>query len=186
MLIVSISALLIAFMAAALSLAVALRVKKILDPLVELGLMKHPPSPALGRQLPAVDGLLDRDGRSLALDAPRTDSWFLVFVSTGCSGCAAQLPDFERLLTDHRVPVERVVAVILGSGDEADAYQEKVSRFSRVVGDQESVAEITAALGVQAFPTFMHVNADARVEFSSSSVSLFREAVGAKLSSIPG
>jgi hypothetical protein len=178
MAVISIFTLVIACAAAALSLAVALRVKKILDPLVEQGALKRPPVPKVGDRLPATHGLVDGDGEPLSLDAQRSDSWFLVFVSTGCSGCAAQLPDFERFLTKHRICPERVVVIVLGSGEDAEAYRKDISRFGRVAGDQEAVAELTSALGVSAFPTFLHVNADATVAFSSTSVSLFKESVG--------
>jgi hypothetical protein len=39
---------------------------------------------------------------------------------------------------------------------------------------------------VRAFPTFMHVTADATVGFSSTSVSLFREATGRTLATAAG
>lgn len=159
-------------LSAFLALSVALRVKKMLDPLIEEGVFKQrtedeeSSNVPLDTPLPAVEDLLDHEGRTVALPARQDGPWILTFQSTGCSECKSQLPVYREFLKRHRIPQERVFSVVAGSREGLEAYASGIGDLATIIrsDDAKSLAE---NIGVQAWPTYLVISPDRTVIYST-------------------
>ncbi|KAF2777770.1 TlpA family protein disulfide reductase [Streptomyces coelicoflavus] len=164
-------ALLVASAACGLSVAVALRVKKLLDPLTQEGALSRRPDelPAVGTLVPPVPGLLDMDGNEVRLPVPGSRPWILSFQSVGCSGCEQQLPGYAKFLRDAGVDRDRVVSFVVGDPDGAALYRDQLGELAHVVAGEKQAPTLIGELGVSMFPTYLVVDGEGRVTVSSGS-----------------
>ncbi|MEU8970166.1 hypothetical protein AB0D11_12950 [Streptomyces monashensis] len=169
---IAVLALIFASAACALSLAVATRAKRILDPLVEGSMIRRPPSVVEGTRVPDIGTLRDTAGEELELHRERKEAWLLTFLSSTCSGCAAQLPEYKRMIETEKIPPNRAITIVLGNGDDADAYAHGISQFSRVIRSQDNLNSLISAIGVKSMPTFLVMTPDGEVKYSTTSVSM--------------
>ncbi|MER8032939.1 hypothetical protein ABTZ78_28685 [Streptomyces bauhiniae] len=171
MIILQFAILTVAFVAAAssiaLSIVVTLRVKQLIDPLVEEGAFKErPPGRNFsGTQIPAHVGVADLHGRPVDFPPSDPGPWILAFQSVDCSGCKSQLPAYRQYLEAQGVPRDRVLSIIDGGTDGIELYEQLIGEYSRIIpaGDQLTVA---ADLGVEIWPTYMVVGPDGTVSMS--------------------
>ncbi|MGW4685614.1 TlpA family protein disulfide reductase [Streptomyces sp. NPDC004244] len=178
---VTILALLLASASCALSLAVALRVKKLLDPMVQEGLLgrQRPDVVPVGAAVPVQPPLTDFDGGRVELPNDAGGGpWVLAFHAVGCAGCKEQLPDYRRYLQSTGLPRHRVVSVIHGDASAAELYREQLGDLATLVpaGDSGPAADLVADLGVGVFPTYLVVSADGTVLRSEASSARLRQA----------
>ncbi|MFI0807793.1 TlpA family protein disulfide reductase [Streptomyces echinatus] len=180
---VSIVALVLASASCALSLAVATRVKKILDPLTDNSVVSPSSFIEQGTPIPDVGVLRDTAGEEIELHHDQDEVWLLTFLSSTCGGCAAQLSAYKELVQERKIPMSRAVSVVTGEGAAADAFAESVSAFSQVLRPQENLNALLTGLGVRGFPTFLMVTPTGEVKYSTSKVSML-EAAGKKLAGV--
>ncbi|MFB7271689.1 TlpA family protein disulfide reductase [Streptomyces sp. NPDC056244] len=164
--------------ACALSLAVSLRVKKLLDPLIEEGAFKNdrPPTVPIGTEVPGYGKLTDVNGDTVELATGSGDSWILAFLSTTCSGCKAQLPVYREYLKRQDVSPDRLITVVSGAAADLGMYTAEIGEMSRVVHADDS-STIGSDLNVYIWPTYLLVNSERAVEFSTTSISSLPELV---------
>lgn len=169
--------LLAASAACGLSLAVALRVKKLLDPLTEEGALSNRRGdvPRAGTVVPQVTGLVDTEGREVRLPVDDTGPWLLSFQSVGCSGCEQQLPAYKKFLRDGGFDKDRVISIVVGEADGVPFYRDELGDLARVVADQEQALTLLGELGVTMFPTYLIVDPDGRVAIAAGSSSRLAE-----------
>ncbi|MFI5753664.1 TlpA family protein disulfide reductase [Streptomyces sp. NPDC051569] len=169
---VVILSLIVACAACALSLAVSLRVKKLLDPLIEEGAFRNdrPPTVPVGTEVPDFGKLIDVNGNTVEPAADAGDSWILAFLSTTCSGCKAQLPLFREYILQQGVSPDRVVTVVSGEVADLGDFVTEIGGTSRIVHADDS-STIGSDLHVYIWPTFLVVSSERVVEFSTTSVS---------------
>ncbi|MEV7579119.1 TlpA family protein disulfide reductase [Streptomyces erythrochromogenes] len=176
----SVLALLLASASCALSLAVALRVKKLLDPMVQEGLLsrRRPDTVPVGAVIGMRRSLSDLDGERVELPAGTDGSWLVSFQAVGCAGCKEQLPDYRRYLQDLGLPRDRVLAVIHGDMAEADLYRRELGDLATLVSADGPGpgADLVAELGVSIFPTYLVVSAEGTVVRSEVSSARLRQA----------
>ncbi|MEV4228960.1 hypothetical protein AB0J81_18000 [Streptomyces bobili] len=169
----SVTALLVASVACGLSVAVALRVKKLLDPLTEEGVLnrRRGAAPEVGTVVPRAPFMVNMDGNEVAFPAPGSDPWVLSFQSVGCSGCKQQLPTYKKFLSSTGLGEERVFSLVIGEADGVAFYRDELSGFANVipVDGQDSTLALMAELGVSVFPTYLIVDGNGRVKVSSQS-----------------
>lgn len=75
-------------------------------------------------------------------------------LAPGCSACEEKLPafvDFARTFSGGR---DQVIAVVVGSEDEAETYREQLEPVARVVIEPPMTGEIGTALALGSFPAF--------------------------------
>ncbi|MEU2391439.1 hypothetical protein [Streptomyces sp. NPDC007369] len=170
-------ALFLASVGCALSLAVALRVKRLLDPLVQEGLLsrRSPDAVPTGARVPATPALADVDGEPVRLPADSDTPWLLTFQAVGCSGCKAQLPGYRRFLEAQGLDRNRVISVISGSLDGMDLYRRELDAVSRIVPAVGPAAELVEELGVTVFPTYLVVAPSGEVVQSEKSSARLRQ-----------
>ncbi|MGE7388169.1 TlpA family protein disulfide reductase [Streptomyces sp. NPDC004126] len=176
-------ALLLAAASCALALAVALRVKKLLDPMVQEGLLgrRRPDIVPVGTVVPVQPPLNDLDGDRFELpNGGDGGPWILAFQAVGCAGCKEQLPEYRRYLQSTALPRQRVVSVIHGDAADAALYREQLGDLATLVsaGDSGPAADLIADLGVGIFPTYLVVSADGTVLRSEVSSARLRQAPG--------
>ncbi|MFJ3774041.1 redoxin family protein [Streptomyces sp. NPDC090075] len=167
---ISIVALIFATASCALSLAVATRAKKILDPMVE-GAMVPRSTIETGIKIPDVGALYDHEGNELDLRAGQEGNWILAVLSSSCSGCAQQTPDYKRLIATENIPATRAVTIVLGTGEDADEYARSVAQYSRVIRNQDNLDALLSAIGLKSYPAFAVVTTDGVVKYATPSVS---------------
>ncbi|MFK0258188.1 TlpA family protein disulfide reductase [Streptomyces sp. NPDC090445] len=178
---VTLLALLLASASCALSLAVALRVKKLLDPMVQEGLLgrRRPDVVPVGAVVPARPALTDVSGDRVELPTdPEDGPWILTFQAVGCAGCKEQLPDYRRYLQSTGLPRHRVVSVIHGDASEAELYREQLGDLATLVpaDGPGPAADLVADLGVSIFPTYLVVSPEGTVLRSEVSSARLRQA----------
>lgn len=170
---VSALAVLVASASCALSLAVALRVKKLLDPLIEEGALsssRRPAAVATGTAVPEIGVVTDVHGEEVELPVADGAPWVLTFQAVGCSGCKEQLPAYKRFLKAQDIDPDRVFSIITGDVDGLDVYRDELDGLSRIVhADQELSRRLFDALGVEAWPTYLVVSETGKVGFSTRS-----------------
>jgi ABC-type nitrate/sulfonate/bicarbonate transport system substrate-binding protein len=168
---IAVLALLVASAACALSLAVALRVKKLLDPLTEEGaLSRHRGDvPSLGTVVPPTAGLVDMDGKEVLLPAPGSQPWILSFQSVGCIGCEQQLPGYKKFLRDAGVDRDRVVSIVVGDPDGVALYRDELGELAQVIAGEEQASTLLGQLGVSVFPTYLIVDGENKVMVAAGS-----------------
>ncbi|MFJ6686989.1 TlpA family protein disulfide reductase [Streptomyces werraensis] len=164
-------ALLMASAACALSVAVALRVKKLLDPLTEEGVLSRPGDdlPSVGTVVPPTAGLVDMDGKEVRLPVPGSQPWILSFQSVGCSGCEQQLPGYKKFLRDTGVARDRVISIVVGDRDGVALYRDELGELARVIAGEEQASSLLREVGVSRFPTYLVVDGENKVMASSGS-----------------
>jgi hypothetical protein len=169
---IAILSLLTACAACALSLTVALRVKKLLDPLIEEGTFSadRPETVAVGTVIPKYANLRDLNGNIVASGESSSEPWILAFLSTTCSGCKAQLPIYRDYLLRQGVTPDRIVTVISGESADLDQYAAAIGELSQIVHADETVTMGTD-LRVSVWPMFAVISSERSVEFSTTSVS---------------
>ncbi|MER5549015.1 hypothetical protein ABT072_42995 [Streptomyces sp. NPDC002589] len=160
----------VAFVAAALSLAlsvaVALRIKRLLNPLVEEGAFKERRGRNLaGNQVPTYGAFVDSAGEPVSLPPEDDGPWLLTFQSVDCSGCKQQLPTYRRYLEEQGLPRDRVISVIRGGTDGLELYEQLIGEYSRIIPADDRVA-VAADLGVEVWPTYLVVGPDGTVSVS--------------------
>jgi hypothetical protein len=96
------------------------------------------------------------DGQAVRL--PAGEPALVGFFSPECDACHERLDDFRRAVAAHRGPA---VAVVVRDGGDVAALSAGLTGVSVVVEDLGG--PVTAAFGVQAFPMFVHLDADGRV-----------------------
>ncbi|WP_327343693.1 hypothetical protein [Streptomyces europaeiscabiei] len=165
--------LLVASAACGLALAVALRVKKLLDPLTEEGALgsrrRFGVVPEAGETIPQTPPLNDVDGRIVEFPDTGSGPWVLTFQAVGCSGCKEQLPVYKKFLRDTGLGKERAFSVVTGDAEGLPFYREELSDVCRVVPGSEAAADLVKSLGISVFPTYILVGDDGTVAFSSQS-----------------
>ncbi|MFF3556068.1 TlpA family protein disulfide reductase [Streptomyces tsukubensis] len=179
-------ALLVASVACALSLAVALRVKKILDPWVAERVAGGPPpfSPLPGTVVPAVPALTDADGTAVELPLGDGAPWVLTFQSAECDGCKEQLPVLKEFLAETGVAESRVFSVIGGDASGTDFYRSELNGLSRIFPEGGTAAELKKELGVVIFPTYIVVDGGGTVAVATADSGRLMEAGGGVLAPV--
>ncbi|MFE4698586.1 TlpA family protein disulfide reductase [Streptomyces sp. NPDC056738] len=174
--------LLLASAACCLSLAVALRVKKLLDPLTEEGLLsgRRVEGPAPGTPVPRPGTLVGVDGTAVELPADGSGPWVLTFQAVGCSGCKEQLPAYKKFLRNMALDRGRVFSVVVGDKDGVSLYDEELRPYAHVVHGADNALRLVEELGVSMFPTYLVVDGNGRVLASPQSSARLAE-IGAGL-----
>ncbi|MEU1145959.1 TlpA family protein disulfide reductase [Streptomyces sp. NPDC005863] len=172
---IALTAIVVSCLSVALTMSVALRVKKTLDPLIEEGMFQPgaapeaPPTVPTGTPLPAVGEMLDSEGRPVTLPTAQDGPWILTFQSVTCSGCEAQLPAYRQYLQQSGLPRERVISVISGARAELGPYAAALGDLATIVHDDEAKS-LADRLGVRIWPTYLVVSPDGTVGHSTESV----------------
>ncbi|WP_042804589.1 hypothetical protein [Streptomyces sp. C] len=143
-------ALLFSALAFVLSLTVARRTKQIVE--ASAGRPPIPVTP-IGKAFPDAAPLLSSRGEVAPLGGEMSDSVILGIFSSGCSGCADQLPLFKEVLATHHVDRGRVVAVLVGQDRLADEFERSLEEVAVVIR-QEVEGPVLAPLGIRNFPAF--------------------------------
>lgn len=165
MTILSVFALLLASAACGLSLAVALRVKKILDPLTQEGALgrRTGDGPEAGDVLPSIPPLIDVNGETVTPPVAESEPWVLTFQAVGCSGCKEQLPGYKKFLNDMKLEKGRVISIVAGNPEGIPFYSDALGEMGHVIPDGESTSELMNDLGVSVFPTYLVVGEGGRI-----------------------
>ncbi|MET8124889.1 redoxin domain-containing protein [Streptomyces sp. NPDC005065] len=169
---ITILSLLAACAACLLSVMVSLRVKKVLDPLIEEGAFNsdRPPSVPIGTEIPDYGPLTDVKGNTVTFGAQADDSWILAFLSTTCSGCKAQLPAYRDYLREQGVSPDRVISLVSGDVADLSIFTDEIGELSRIVHADDS-STIASDLQVSIWPTFLMISPHRAVEFATEGVS---------------
>ncbi|MEV0747875.1 hypothetical protein OG345_13620 [Streptomyces sp. NBC_01220] len=162
----------VACAACALSLAVALRVKKLLDPFIEEGAFRNdrPPTVPTGTEVPDFGKFTDVNGDTVQPGNTSDGSWILSFLSTSCSGCKAQLPIYRQYLLRQGLDPDRVITVVSGEAVDLGIFVAEIGEMSRIIHADES-STIESDLDVNIWPTFLAISPERIVEVSSTTVS---------------
>ncbi|MEU3553551.1 hypothetical protein [Streptomyces fragilis] len=171
----SVLALLVGSLSLALSLAVALRVKKLLDPLTEEGVLsrgRRDSGPEPGEAVPAMPAVADFRGEEVELPVGGHAPWILTFQAVDCNGCKQQLPAYKKFLRNAGVERDRVFSVVMGAPEGVAFYAEELGDLSRVIPQSGITSELVETLGVSVFPTYAVVEGDRVVHAVQSSARL--------------
>jgi hypothetical protein len=71
-----------------------------------------------------------------------------------CSACEEKLPAFVDIAKTFSGGRDQVIAVVVGSENEAETYRERLEPVARVVVEPPATGEIGTALALNAFPAF--------------------------------
>ncbi|MYT07981.1 MULTISPECIES: hypothetical protein [Streptomyces] len=182
----SVLALLMASAACGLAVAVALRVKKILDPLTEEGSLgpRRGGAPSVGTTVPVPSSMVDTDGNEVSFPAVGSGPWILAFQMVGCSGCQQQMPEYKKFLSGVPLGRERTFSLVVGETDGVAYYRDELDALSHVipVDAQESVRDLMKELGVSVFPTYLVVDEHGAIRTSTQSSTRLAQSDGASLS----
>ncbi|MER7107299.1 TlpA family protein disulfide reductase [Streptomyces sp. NPDC000229] len=169
---ISIVALILASASCALSWAVARRVKKLVDPLVEEGRFSSRGRPDVvpaGTTLPEMGVMTDVHGDAVSFPSGDGEPWILTFQSVGCSGCKEQLPGYRKYLKTLGMNRDRVFSVITGDASGVALYRSELDEVSHIVHADAALEQFTQDLGVAVWPTYLVVSGDGRVLHSGYS-----------------
>ncbi|WP_405950367.1 redoxin domain-containing protein [Streptomyces prunicolor] len=159
-----------------LSVAVALRVKKAIDPLIEEGAFKPtrrlPVS--LGTKISTYGEFTDMRGEKISFPTESDGPWILAFQSTSCSGCKSQLPFYKDYLSQLDLPRERVFSFISGDSAGLGEFADEIGQFATIVPADDTV-DVGTDLGVTTWPAYLVVAPDGSVVFSSESAAALPE-----------
>jgi hypothetical protein len=182
---IAVVALLIASASCGLAVAVALRVKKLLDPLTEEGALSRSrgDAPKVGTMVTRPPAMVNMAGNEVAFPVVGSDPWILTFQMVGCSGCQQQIPEYKKFLTGLGVGKERVFSLVVGEIDGVAFYHDELGELSHVVpvDTQESARTFMNELGVSVFPTYLVVDENGVVRTSSQSSTRLAQASGHSL-----
>ncbi|MFJ3880854.1 TlpA family protein disulfide reductase [Streptomyces sp. NPDC090077] len=145
----SATALVFSTLAFLLSLVVARRTKQILESAEGRPAFVTP----IGKSFPDIAPLLGSRGELAPLGGEMGNPVILGVFSAGCAGCAEELPVFKELMVRHHVPRERAVAILVGEGAVADAFELSLGEVCIVVR-QELEGPVLEPLGIRSFPAF--------------------------------
>ncbi|SEE67155.1 hypothetical protein SAMN05216532_8292 [Streptomyces sp. 2231.1] len=175
-------ALLLASAACGLSLAVALRVTKVLDPLTGEGLRSglRIGGPETGSLIPRTGALVGVDGAQVELPADGSKPWVLTFQAVGCTGCKQQLPVYKKFLRNMALDRSRVICVVVGDKDGVSLYDDELGEYAHVVHGADNALRLVEELGVSLYPTYLVVDGKGRVLASAHSSAWLAE-IGAEL-----
>lgn len=114
-----------------------------------------------GNEVVGEFAVLSTDGEALS-NAALYPGTLAAFLSPDCAPCEEKIPSFVATAATHPGGRARVLAVVVGSGEGADAMAQQLSAVARVVieGQRGSVG---AAFGVRGFPTLCMVQAEGRI-----------------------
>ncbi|MFD3628448.1 TlpA family protein disulfide reductase [Streptomyces sp. NPDC058698] len=179
--------LLLASAACGLSVAVALRVKKLLDPLTEEGLLsgRRVEGPEPGSLVPRPGAVVDMDGAQVELPADGSEPWVLTFQAVGCTGCKQQLPVYKKFLRNMALARGRVFAVVVGDEDGVSLYNDELGEYAHVVHGADNALRLVEELGISMFPTYLVVDGNGRVLASPQSSSRLAEVGAGLLAPVP-
>jgi hypothetical protein len=132
--------------------------------------MSMPPGPAVippGEQVGEFAARTE-DGEPFGDEDFTADTFVGVF-SPGCGACTEQMPAFTERAADFPGGRDQVLVVIAGPREQ---YAQEIVEFGRIarVIVEESNGPVTAALQVQGFPAFAHVDSSGRVLASGHTV----------------
>ncbi|MGW2742478.1 TlpA family protein disulfide reductase [Streptomyces sp. NPDC001450] len=180
-------ALLLASAACGLSLAVALRVKKLLDPLTEEGLLsgRRVEGPETGSLVPRPGALVGVDGAQVELPADGSEPWVLTFQAVGCTGCKQQLPVYKKFLRNMALDRSRVFSVVVGDKGGVSLYDDELGEYAHVVHGADNALRLVEELGVSMFPTYLVVDGNGRVLASPQSSTRLAEIGAGLLAPVP-
>ena len=180
-------ALLLASAACGLSVAVALRVKKLLDPLTEEGLLsgRRVESPVTGSLVPRPGAVVDMAGAQVELPTAGSEPWVLAFQAVGCAGCKQQLPVYKKFLRNMALDRGRVFSVVVGDKDGVSLYDDELGEYSHVVHGEDNALRLVEELGVSMFPTYLVVDGNGRVLASPQSSTRLAEIGAGLLAPVP-
>ncbi|GGS25249.1 hypothetical protein GCM10010284_67710 [Streptomyces rubiginosohelvolus] len=168
----SVLALLVASAGCALSLAVALRVKRLLDPLTEeggLGAGRRPSGIPLGTAVPQIGGMTDIRGEHVEFPAADGAQWILTFQAVGCSGCKQQLPEYKRFLESAGLGRDRVFSLVIGDEEGVAQYADELGDLSHVVQAGDSLRNVIEEMEVTTWPTYSVISGSGTVSYSAQS-----------------
>ncbi|GAA4920965.1 redoxin [Stackebrandtia albiflava] len=145
-----------------LTMAVIRRLRKnesAMSPMMESGPPKGSPVPEFTAEA--------TDGTTVTAASFAGQSAVMAFFSTTCSACKPAVPRLVAHIDANGLKPQQVVAVINGEGDEQAEFTELLKDKATVVWESE-MGEVTAAFTVSAFPTFVHIGSDGKVDKSHS------------------
>jgi thiol-disulfide isomerase/thioredoxin len=82
----------------------------------------------------------------------------VAFFSSTCSACPERVPAFAEFLGRHRVPGDRVLAVVLGSPAEPPPYAPALAGLAHLCYEQED-GELAKAFAIVGYPAFLLLTA---------------------------
>jgi thiol-disulfide isomerase/thioredoxin len=74
------------------------------------------------------------------------------FFTATCPACRDRIPEFEEYATAVLADRDRVLAVVVGEGTDADALAQSLNSYARVVHEPEP-GELFKAFGIRGFPS---------------------------------
>ncbi|MER5549016.1 hypothetical protein ABT072_43000 [Streptomyces sp. NPDC002589] len=163
--------LLIACVATVVTVYSVMQAKKAILLVRDGGMSQVQPLPP-GHVIRDQEDFKDVNGERIPLPISGNKSWLLVFLSAECPGCNQQLGRFRRYLTEHGLPADRVISVVMGERSALAKMTERLADVSQVVHVDEASSLMTT-LHIAKWPTYVMVGPGGRVAFSSQSVSRF-------------
>ncbi|MEU7208360.1 hypothetical protein AB0B06_08140 [Streptomyces sp. NPDC044989] len=146
----------------------ALQAKKALEQAADSRVSRVQPL-APGALVSYPGKVTDINGREVELPAGSGAPWVLTFLSSECPGCKRQLRGLRKYLTRHRLSPERVISVVTGEPSTLDGLKTELAEFSWLVRLEEA-SPIMTGIHISQWPTYVVIDAEDRVAFSSNSV----------------
>jgi hypothetical protein len=112
-------------------------------------------------QLPAEFATTTVDGETLTRDA-LTGATLVAFLSPYCDACEEQVPGFLERATAMPGGRDNVLAVVVGRGEEPQAYAQRFRSVARVVVEPAS-GPVSSAFEPGGFPAFGLLGPDGRI-----------------------
>ncbi|OPF79080.1 hypothetical protein VT50_0217080 [Streptomyces antioxidans] len=165
-----------------LALFVALRVKKVLDPVTGMRSVtgqEHISAVPTGMTVPEAGELIDHNGAAFELPAADASGrWLLAFLSSECPGCKVQLPRYKKWVDSLGISPDRVITVV--TGDESDGveqYKTELGELSRVT-HLDTSSPFVENMGVDVWPAYLVIS-EGKVQYSALSSSRLARIDGA-------
>jgi peroxiredoxin len=114
-----------------------------------------------GTPLPEFTAMTTDDVPLSTVDL-RDDRAVIAFFAATCQPCHTALPEFADLARTHPGGPKHVLAVVNGSGPEADEFVEALSGLAHVVVEPE-LGPVAQAFSVTVFPAFYLADEDGRI-----------------------
>jgi thiol-disulfide isomerase/thioredoxin len=89
----------------------------------------------------------------------------VAFFSSQCSVCPVRAPTFANYLSAHRVSRESVLAISVGPGSTPPSYLSEMAQAAQICVEKPG-SEIAQAFKVNAYPSFILLDADGAVAMS--------------------
>jgi cytochrome oxidase Cu insertion factor (SCO1/SenC/PrrC family) len=145
-----------------LTMAVIRRLRKneaAMPPMMESG-------PAKGSATPEFS-IESITGETVTQESLAGSPAVVAFFSTTCSACKPALPKLVEHIEGNGLKPGQVVAVINGEGDDHADFAEILEGKATVVKESE-MGTVSAAFSISAFPTFVHIGSNGKVDRSHS------------------